>query len=179
MAKGLNEKNANSAAAPLVNENIKASCVRLIAADGEPVGIVPIEDALDVAAADGLDLVVVSENSDPPVCKVMDYGKHRYETQKKKTDSKKKQKVVNVKEVQLRPFIGENDLLVKCKAIKKFIEDGDKVKIVLRYRGREISHRETGWEIIRKIQEFSQEFAKEEFSPKLEGSVIIMVLCRK
>jgi translation initiation factor IF-3 len=170
---------AADATAPLVNENIKVPRVRLIAADGESVGIVPIEDALDAAMAEGLDLVVVAENSDPPVCKVMDYGKHRYEQQKKKTDSRKKQKIVSIKEIQLRPFIGDNDLLIKCKAIKKFIENDDKVKVILRYRGREISHHEIGWEVIKKVQEFSQEFAKEESSPKLEGSVITMVLCRK
>lgn len=164
---------------PLINENIKAPKVRLIGPDGEAVGIVPIEDALDVARGANLDLVLVSGESDPPVCKVLDYGKHKYDQQKKKTESKKKQKTISIKEVQLRPFIGENDLLVKCKAIKKFIENGGKVKVVLRYRGRELSRQETGREVIQKVQAFCQEFAKEELSPKMEGSVMMMILIGK
>lgn len=175
-----NEQNRNpNGVVPMINENIKAPRVRLIGVDGEAVGIVPIEDALDVASSAGLDLVMVAEESDPPVCKVLDYGKHRYAQQKKKTESRKKQKIISVKEVQLRPFIGENDLMVKCKAIRKFIENGDKVKVVLRYRGRELSRQETGWEIIQKVQKFCQEFAKEELSPKLEGSVLMMILSGK
>ncbi len=164
---------------PLINENIKAHEVRLIGANGEAVGIVPIEDALEVAQEANLDLVLVSSESIPPVCKVLDYGKHKYAQQKKKIESKKKQKIINIKEVQLRPFIGENDLLVKCKAIRKFIENGDKVKVVLRYRGRELSRQKTGRDVIQKVQAFCQEFAKEELSPKLEGSVLMMILTER
>lgn len=168
-----------SSNAPMINENIRVSKVRLVGPDGEAVGIVSIDEALGVARSAGLDLVVVAEESDPPVCKVLDYGKHKYDLQKKKTESRKKQKIVNIKEVQFRPFIGENDLLVKCKAIKKFIEGGDKVKVVLRYRGRELSRQEAGREVVQKVQDFCQEFAREEMSPKLEGSVMIMILAGK
>lgn len=164
---------------PMINEYIKAQNVRLIGADGEAVGIVSIEDALEAARSSGLDLFMVSDESDPPVCKILDYGKHKYEQQKKRGESRKKQKIIDVKEVQLRPFIGENDLLIKCKAIKRFIENGDKVKVALRYRGRELSRQETGREVIKKVQEFCQEFAKEESSPKLEGSTMIMILTAK
>jgi translation initiation factor IF-3 len=172
-----NKKRQNSSA--MINENIEFKKVRLVGADGAMVGIVPIEDAIAAAEESDLDLVVVAEESDPPVCKILDYGKYKYELQKKKVESKKKQKVINIKEVQLRPFIGENDLLVKCKAIKKFIENGDKVKVILRYRGREISRQETGREVIQKVRDFCSDFAKEETLPKLEGSVIIMVLTGK
>jgi translation initiation factor IF-3 len=166
--------------APPINENIKFSEVRLIDVNGEPVGIVPINDALSKAIEASLDLVLVSEESIPPVCKILDYGKYKYELQKKKTESRKKQKVVNLKEIQVRPFIGDNDLLIKCKAIKKFIEEeGNKVKIILRFRGRELSRQETGHAVIQKILEYCKEFAKEESVPKLEGSVITAVLSRK
>jgi translation initiation factor IF-3 len=173
-----NRKTSTASVLP-INENIKIAEVRLVVADGEMVGIVSIAEALRLAREANLDLVMVSEESTPPVCKILDYGKHRYDIQKKKTESRKKQKVVEIKEVQLRPFIGSNDLMIKCKAIKKFIENGDKVKVVLRYRGREISRQQIGWEVIKKVQEFCQEFAKEEFAPKLDGSTIVMVLGSK
>lgn len=174
-----NKKNSANSSSPIINEDIKAPKVRLIGPGGEMMGIVPAEEALLVAKKAGLDLVLVAEESDPPVCKILDYGRHKYHLQKKKAESRKKQKTVNVKEVQLRPFIGENDLQVKCKAIKKFIESGHKVKIFLRYRGRELTRQEAGREIIKKVQEFSREFAKEEMPPKLEGPVITMVLSGK
>ncbi|MDR1488856.1 MAG: translation initiation factor IF-3 [Holosporales bacterium] len=164
---------------PMINEHINAHRVRVIGANGEVMGIMPIEDALDVAAEANLDLVVVSEESDPPVCKILDYGKHKYDLQKKKIESRKKQKFIDIKEVQFRPFIGENDLMIKCRAIKKFIEAGDKVKIALRYRGREVTRQESGWEVIKKVQEFCREFAKEDSPPKLEGFTIIMMLSKK
>ena len=134
--------NAGQMASVPINENISASEVRLVGADGSPMGIVPIAEALRVAFDSGMDLVLVAEESSPPVCKILDYGKYKYELQKKKTESKKKQRVILLKEVQLRPSIGANDLLVKCRAIKKFIEAGDKVKIALRFRGREMSRKE-------------------------------------
>ena len=151
------------------------SSVRLIGADGEAVGIVSIEDAREAAEEAGLDLVMVAKESNPPVCKILDYGKYKYEQQKKKTESKKKQKIINLKEVQVRPFIGENDLMVKCKAIKRFIESGDKVKLVLRFRGREMSRHE----VINKVLEFCQEFAKPENPPRLEGTMITTILSGK
>jgi translation initiation factor IF-3 len=163
----------------LINENIKAEEVRLIGEDGQTVGVVKIREALNMAAAANLDLVVVAEESSPPVCKILNYGKYRYDLQKKKTEDKKKQKIVGIKEVQLRPFIGENDLLIKCKSIKRFIESGNKVKLALRFRGRELSRQELGFEIVKKVLDFCQDFAKEENSPKLEGSMILTILTGK
>ncbi|MDR1391165.1 MAG: translation initiation factor IF-3 [Holosporales bacterium] len=162
-----------------VNDGIEASEVRLIGIDGEVVGIVPIEKARDIAEKAELDLVVVSMDSVPPVCKILDYGKYRYEMQKKKTESKKKQKNAELKEIQVRPSIGENDLLIKCKAIKRFIDAGDKVKLVLRFKGRELTRKELGHEVIRKVLEYSRDFAKEESPAKLEGFVITAILAGK
>jgi translation initiation factor IF-3 len=162
-----------------INEGINAKSVRLIGADGEAVGIVSIEEALRMASDASLDLVLVSEDVTPPVCKILDYGKHRYEIQRKKVEARKKQKSVEFKEVQVRPLIGENDLLVKCRAIKKFVEAGNKVKVVLRFRGREIHHQDIGYEVLNKILDFCKDFAKEESKPKLEGSVVITVLSKR
>jgi translation initiation factor IF-3 len=162
-----------------INEDIRASWVRLVGSDGGAIGIVSIEDALVAARNEDLDLVLIAENSDPPVCKILDYGKYKFELQKKKTEAKKKQRIIDLKEVQVRPFIGENDLLVKCRAIKKFIEAGDKVKIVLRFRGRELQYQEIGVVVLTKIMDHCGEFCKEESAPKLEGSVMIVVLSAK
>ncbi len=151
----------------------------MIGADGEAVGIVPIKEAQDIATEAGLDLVMVAEDSKPPVCKILDYGKYKYELQKKKTESRKKQKIIDLKEVQVRPFIGGNDLLIKCKAIRRFIDAGDKVKLVLRFRGREMSRQEIGHEVVKKVLDYCQEFAKAENPPKLEGSMIITILSAK
>lgn len=158
---------------------IGVTSVRLIGADGEALGIVPLSEAKNAALEAGLDLVMVSKESNPPVCKILDYGKYKYEQQKKKTESKKKQKVINLKEVQVRPFIGENDLMVKCRAIKRFIESGDKVKLVLRFRGREMSRQELGHEVVNKVLDICQEFAKPENPPKLEGTIITTILSGK
>ncbi|MDR2598523.1 MAG: translation initiation factor IF-3 [Holosporales bacterium] len=164
----------------MINENINFEEVRLVSENGESVGIVPIDEARRLASEASLDLVLISADSLPPVCKILDYGKYRYELQKKKLESRKNQKIICLKEVQVRPFIGDNDLLIKCRAIKKFIEeDGDKVKVVLRFRGRELSRQELGREVIKKILDFCQDFAKEESEPKLEGSVITTILSRK
>jgi translation initiation factor IF-3 len=164
---------------PMINENITFREVRLIGEEGQAVGVVTIEEALRAADSAGLDLVLVATESIPPVCKILDYGKYRYELQKKKTESRKKQKTINLKEVQIRPFIGENDLLIKCRSIRKFIEAGDKVKLVLRFRGRELNRQEVGQGVVKKILDYCQDFAKEESPPKLEGSVIVAVLTSK
>jgi translation initiation factor IF-3 len=163
----------------LINDSITSPQVRLIGVEGQPIGVVSNIVAQTTAAEAGLDLVMISGESNPPVCKILDYGKYRYELQKKKTESRKKQKTIDLKEIQIRPFIGENDLLIKCKAIKKFIEAGNKVKLVLRFRGREMSRKELGHEIVKKVLDFCQEFAKEEAAPKLEGSSIITTLTKK
>ncbi len=163
----------------LINDEITAKEVRLIGADGSQMGIVSINEARLAADEAGLDLFLVSEDAVPPVCKILDYGKYKYELQKKKSESRKKQKIISLKEVQIRPFIGENDLLIKCKAIKKFIEGGDKVKLVLRFMGRELSRKDHGFEVVKKVLEFCQEFAKEENPAKLEGNSIVAILTAK
>ncbi len=164
---------------PKINEEIIVEEVRLIGSNGQPIGIVPTSRALEIAKSEELDLVLVSEDAVPPVCKILNYGKYKYNLKKKKAESKKKQKTITLKEIQLRPFIGENDLLVKCKAIQRFILDGNKVKVVLKFRGRELSRKELGYEVINKVLETCSEFAKSEMPPKLEGSVIITVLTKK
>ncbi|MBR1944376.1 MAG: translation initiation factor IF-3 [Alphaproteobacteria bacterium] len=162
-----------------MNAEIKVPEVRLIGSDGQPVGIVPTSRALEIAESEELDLVLISEDANPPVCKILNYSKYKYNLQKKKAEAKKKQKIIALKEIQFRPFIGENDLLVKCKAIQRFILDGDKVKVVLKFRGRELSRKELGYEVINKVLETCSEFAKPEMAPKLEGSIIITVLTKK
>ncbi len=140
------------------------------------VGVVTRNEALNLAQKAGLDLVEVSPNADPPVCKILDYGKYKYEAQKKKAEAKKKQKIVEVKEIQLRPGIDENDLQVKCRAIQRFLDDGNKVKITMRFRGREVAHHELGMEVLVRLKGQFEEIAKIEHHPKLEGKQMIMVL---
>ena len=156
-----------------------SSKIRLIGSNGEALGIVTLEEAKRVADSENLDLVIVAKDANPPVCKVLDYGKYKYEQQKKKAESRKKQKTVDLKEIQIRPFIGENDLMVKCKALKRFIEAGNKVKLVMRFRGREMSRQDIGKEVIQKVIDFCREFAKPETPPKLEGTMIVTILSGK
>lgn len=169
----------NSIKRETINEAIQVPEVRLIGANGEALGIVPTSQALEMAISQGLDLVLFSADATPPVCKILNYGKYKYALNKKKIESKKKQKTITIKEVQFRPFIGENDLNIKCRAIQRFISDGNKVKVVLRFRGREISRQEVGFEVINKVLSFCEEFAKYESPPKLEGSMIIVNLTKK
>ncbi len=140
------------------------------------IGIVTTREALRQAGEAGLDLVEISPNADPPVCKILDYGKYKYEQQKKASEARKKQKVVEVKEIQIRPMIGDNDYMVKLKAAKRFLEDGDKVKVVLRFRGREMAHTEIGFGLLKKMIEDLGTAAKVEFEPKMEGRQVMMVL---
>lgn len=173
------DKKKNSTSGNKINEEIKAPEVRLIGVDGQPVGIVPTYQALEIAKNADLDLVLVSDVSIPPVCKILNYGKYRYAIQKKKTESRKKQKTIEIKEIQFRPFIGENDLNIKCRAIQRFIAEGNKVKVVMRFRGREMNRTEIGFNIINKVLSFCEDFAKAEPKPKLEGSMIVTVLSKK
>lgn len=143
------------------------------------VGVVSRSDALRMAQDVGLDLVEVSPNAEPPVCKILDYGKYKYELQKKKAEAKKNQKIIEVKEVQMRPMIDENDFQVKCRAIKRFIEAGDKVKVCMRFRGRELSHQNIGMEVLMRVKGDFDELVKVELMPKLEGKQMIMVLAPK
>ena len=140
------------------------------------IGVVSTKEALALAAEKRLDFVEVSPQASPPVCKILDYGKFKYEQQKKKNEAKKKQKIIEVKEIQIRPMICSGDLATKCKAISKFLAEGNKVKVVMRFRGRELSHQEIGMDVILKIKTDFDVVAKAENSPKLEGRQITMVL---
>jgi translation initiation factor IF-3 len=150
--------------------------VRLIDADGENVGVVSIQDALSRAANAGLDLVEISPNADPPVCKVLDYGKFKYEAQKKANAARKKQKTIDVKEIKMRPNIDEHDYQVKMRNIRRFFDDGDKVKVTLRFRGREMAHQEIGADLLKRVQTDVEEIAKVESHPKMEGRQMVMVM---
>ncbi len=142
-------------------------------------GIVGRSEALGMAQQAGLDLVEIVPNSEPPVCKILDHGKFKYEQQKKKAEAKKKQKVIELKEIQMRPMIDDNDFEVKCRAIKRFLEEGNKVKVCMRFRGRELSHQEIGMDLLLKVREDFDEIAKVENLPKLEGRQMIMVMAPK
>lgn len=140
------------------------------------IGVVSRLEGLKMAQEAGLDLVEVSPNAEPPVCKILDNGKYKYEQQKKKAEAKKKQKVIEIKEVQLRPGIDENDFQVKLRAIHRFIDEGNKVKVTMRFRGREVAHHELGMEVLIRIRESINDVAKVENNPKLEGKQMIMVI---
>lgn len=159
-----------------VNRAITAQQVRLIDQNGEALGVVHIKVAQSKANEVGLDLVEVSPNANPPVCKIIDYGKLKYELQKKKSEAKKKQKVIEIKEVKFTPAIGEHDYQVKLSSIMRFIGDGNKVKITLRFRGREISKQEFGVKILERIIEDVKSVAKNEGKPQLEGRQMMMIL---
>ena len=140
------------------------------------VGVVYIREALSMAEEEGLDLVEVSPNAEPPVCKILDYGKFRYQEQKKAAEARKKQKVIEVKELKLRPMIDEHDYQVKLRAARKFLEEGDKVKFTLRYRGRELSHQELGLKVLQRMRDDLTELSKVDQEPKMEGRQMIMML---
>ena len=161
---------------PRINEEIAVPNVLLIDDAGEKRGVVPTAQAIEIAQAAGLDLVEVSPGTQPPVCKILDYGKFKYQQQKKKNEAKKKQKIVEIKEIKMRPNIDTHDYEVKSKAIRRFFEEGDKVKVTLRFRGREMAHQERGMELLKRVQEDFDELAKVEQSPKLEGRQMMMVL---
>jgi len=150
--------------------------VRLIDETGENVGIVSVEDGIRRAQAVGLDLVEVSPNVDPPVCKILDLGKLKYETQKRKSEARKKQKVIEIKEIKMRPGIEEHDYEVKKRSMVRFLGEGDKVKVTLRFRGREMSHQELGLKVLERVREDLADIAKVEQLPKMEGRQIIMVI---
>ncbi len=158
------------------NERITASEVRVISSSGKQLGIISIREALNYAEDEGFDLVEVSPDSNPPVCKIIDYGKLRYREQKSKKEAKKKQKTIEVKEIKLRPGIDKHDYLVKLKALSIFIGGGNKVKVSMRFRGREIEHRNLGMNLLNKLTEEVAEYAKVEVLPKFEGKQIMMIL---
>ncbi|MGX1197766.1 translation initiation factor IF-3 [Parvibaculum sp. MBR-TMA-1.3b-4.2] len=150
--------------------------VLLIDAEGEKRGEVAIEDAMQMADESGLDLVEVSPNAKPPVCKLLDYGKFKYQAQKKANEARKKQKTVEVKEIKMRPNIDTHDYEVKMRSMLRFFEEGDKVKVTLRFRGREMAHQELGMQLLNKVKGEVDEIAKVESYPRLEGRQMVMVL---
>jgi translation initiation factor IF-3 len=164
---------------PRVNREINVRSVRLVDAAGEMVGVVSIRDALIAAEEAGLDLVEVSPNADPPVCKILDYGKFKYEAQKRANEARKKQKIIEVKEIKMRPNIDDNDYDVKMRSARRFLEEGDKVKVTMRFRGREMAHQDLGMNVLIKVRDDLVELAKVEQMPKLEGRQMIMVLAPK
>ena len=162
-----------------INQRIRAKEVRVIDPDGEQIGIIPTKEALEAAADAGLDLVEVSPNANPPVCKIMDYGRYRYEQTKKKHEAKKKQSTFQLKEIKVRPKTGEHDLQVKIGHIKKFIGKKDKVKVSVIFRGREITLSELGRAVLQRIIDETEEVAVVEQEPKFEGRILVAILSPK
>ncbi|SHE13896.1 translation initiation factor IF-3 [Chlamydia abortus] len=163
----------------LVNEEIRVREVRLIGADGEQLGIKPTREALQIAADANLDLVSVAPNAKPPVCRIMDYGKYRYEMQKKEKEARKNQKVVDIKEVRFSASIEEHDFQTKLRNVVKFLKDGDKVKCSVRFRGREITHAQIGQKVLERVAAEAESLSNVERKPKLEGRSMIMILSPK
>lgn len=161
---------------PLANEQITVSPIRLVDDKGDMVGVVPLEEALKIAKSKGLDLVVISPSAEPPVCKIQDFGKFKFEAQKRAHDARKKQKVTKVKEIKMRPMIKQHDYDVKLRSLQKFINAGDKVKISLRFRGREITHQDVALELMNRLKEDITEIAKVELEPKMDGRQMLMIL---
>ena len=159
-----------------MNEEIRAPQVRLIDQEGEMQGVMTARDALHRAYAVGLDLLEISPNAEPPVVKILDFGKYKYEQQKKKNEAKKKQKIIEIKEIKVRPNIDENDYQVKLRAMKSFIEEGDKVKVTLRFRGREMAHQDLGIKVLERIRVELEGNTKVEQMPRMENRQMIMVL---
>ena len=161
---------------PRINESIRSATVRCIDAEGEQLGVLSIDEALEKAAQAGLDLVELQPNAEPPVCKILDYGKFKYQAQKRANEARKKQKVIEVKEIKLRPNIDDHDYQVKMRAVNKFLSAGDKVKVTLRFRGREMAHVELGAQLLERVRTEIDEVAKVEAMPKMEGRQMIMVI---
>ena len=159
-----------------MNDQIDSPKVRVVGAEGEMMGVMSIRDAQNAAADSGLDLVEVSPNAEPPVCKLLDYGKFKYEAQKKRNEARKKQKTIEVKEIKMRPGIDEHDYQVKMRAMNKFIGNGDKVKVTIRFRGREMAHQDLGMKVLNRVREEMDEQVKIELLPKMEGRQMIMIL---
>ena len=164
---------------PRINAQINVPSVRVVGEDGEMIGVLPLREALSRAAEVGLDLVEISPNAEPPVCKILDFGKYKYEIQKKKNEARKKQKVIEVKEIKLRPNIDEHDYEVKMRSVHRFLDEGDKVKVTMRFRGREMVHQEIGLKVLERVRDELEERAKVEQMPRLEGRQMIMVLAPK
>nr|WP_217900484.1 translation initiation factor IF-3 [Maliponia aquimaris] len=161
---------------PRINDRIRAPEIRLIGAEGENIGVVTPARAMDLAEQAGLDLVEISPNATPPVCKIMDFGKFKYETQKREAEARKKQKIIEVKEVKFRPNTDTHDYDVKMRSVFKFLENGDKVKVTLRFRGREMAHQNLGRDLLERVAEDVKEVGKIENMPKMEGRQMVMMI---
>ncbi|MBO6790117.1 MAG: translation initiation factor IF-3 [Dinoroseobacter sp.] len=161
---------------PRVNDRIRATEIRLIGAEGENVGVVSPREGMKLADEAGLDLVEISPNALPPVCKIMDFGKFKYEQQKRESEARKKQKIIEIKEVKFRPNTDTHDYGVKMRNVFKFLENGDKVKITLRFRGREMAHQNLGRELLERVAEDTKDVGKVENFPKMEGRQMIMLI---
>jgi len=158
---------------------IDAPEIRVVGADGEMVGVLSVAEGIELAEDAGLDLVEIAPNSDPPVCKVLDYGKFKYEEQKRRNEARKKQKTIEVKEIKMRPGIDTHDYEVKMKAARKFLGNGDKVKVTIRFRGREMAHQQLGMDVLNRVKDGLAEIAKLEQFPKMEGRMMTMVMSAK
>ncbi|MFZ2289657.1 MAG: translation initiation factor IF-3 [Halopseudomonas yangmingensis] len=164
---------------PPINENITAREVRLIGADGEQIGIVSIQEAMAAAEEAKLDLVEISPDAEPPVCRVMDYGKHIFEKKKQQAAARKNQKIIQVKEIKFRPGTEDGDYKVKLRNLIKFLSEGDKAKVSLRFRGREMAHQELGMELLKRVEADLAEYGTVEQHPKMEGRQLMMVIAPK
>ena len=161
---------------PRVNDRIRANEIRLIGAEGENIGVVTPQRGMELAEQVGLDLVEISPNAEPPVCKIMDFGKYKYETQKREAEARKNQKIIEIKEIKFRPGTDTHDYDVKMRNILKFLDNGDKVKITLRFRGREMAHQQLGMELLNRVADDVAEVAKVENMPRLEGRQMVMMI---
>jgi translation initiation factor IF-3 len=166
----------SSSKKPVINEHIEASEVRLVLEDGQQKGVVTIEEARAAAAEAKLDLVLIAPEAEPPVCKIMDYGKHIFDLKKQKAASKKKQRKTQLKEIKFRPGTEEGDYQVKLRNLIRFLTDGDKAKVSLRFRGRELAHQHLGMDLMNRIRKDLEEYGAVEQEPKMEGRQIVMVL---
>jgi translation initiation factor IF-3 len=164
---------------PRVNEEITAMQIRLVDEKGAMIGVTALREALERAAEAGLDLVEIAPTAVPPVCKILDFGKFKYEEQKKKNEARKKQKVIEIKEIKLRPTIDDNDYNIKMRAMQRFLEEGDKVKVTLRFRGRELAHQDLGMAVLVRVRDDLEPIAKVEQMPKMEGRQMVMVVAPK
>lgn len=159
-----------------MNDRIRSAEIRLIGADGENIGIVTPARAMAMAAEAGLDLVEISPNAEPPVCKIMDFGKFKYEQQKREAEARKKQKIIEIKEIKFRPGTDTHDYGVKMRSVLKFLDEGDKVKVTLRFRGREMAHQDLGLELLNRVAGDVGDAGKVESMPRLEGRQMVMMI---
>ena len=164
---------------PSINEQIRAPNVRLIDEKGENIGVVPVAQALGRAEQAGLDLVEIAPLAQPPVVKILDFGKYKYEEQKRKNEARKKQKVIEIKEIKMRPSIDHHDYEIKMRSVAKFLAEGDKVKVTLRFRGRELVHQEIGVKVLERVRDDLAETGKVEQFPRMEGRQMTMVIAPK